>query len=310
MKQHRANNRLLNFSYLGHRALYFGLIVASIFIMFIGKADLALVNSLSSLISDISTPVLSMFSKQTKLLGNTFQSVKNISVMRLENERLLEENRILKKIKILANSIENENLILRNQLNVIPREIPKFITVRAISAPGSIFAHTLLVQAGRRNGLERGQAVLSDGNFVGQVLYVGELSSRILLISDVNSMIPSVLSDNRIPALLNGNNSQLTSLKFLPKGVSPKNGSLVQTSGHGGVLPPSLPIGFTINNSIEEIMVKPASNLNNIDFVQILLWRAKSVPTPIRLDGKNYKPILEQDNDNLLEGFTSRGRRE
>ena len=115
---------------------------------------------------------------------------------------------------------------------------------------------SLLLNAGRKDGVEKGNAVLFNGVFIGQVIRVGENSSRVLLISDVNSMIPVVVSNSRIPSILTGENLILPSLKFLPNNVKLTRGSVVQTSGHGGLLPSGLPIGTVVQNASERYFYK------------------------------------------------------
>ena len=306
MKQKRTfeKQKLINLSLLSQRIAYISLLLASILIMYIGKADLLVINKINSLVSDASYPMLSVFSKQTELVESTVNSIKSSATLKGENLKLIEENEKLKKYKIISELKEEENLSLRNQLNLIPKQINNFVSARAISAPGSVFAHTLLVHAGRKNGLEKGQAVLSNGSLIGQVINVGQITSRVLLISDFNSMIPSVVSGNRVPGLVSGENNQILNFKFLPKGFIPENGSIIQTSGHGGLLPPGIPIGKVISAKNGEVFLKSFESLNNIDFVQIVLWRADSVSLPQKLSSKNFKPIESKEGKNILEGMT------
>ena len=307
MKQKRKfeNNNLLNLSNVGQKSLYFGLIIFTFLILFIGKADLAIINKVSVIIGDMSSPIISSFSKQTKIIGNSFNYLKNTTSLQEENKNLNLENIKLKKYELLAEIYENENVVLKKQLNLIPKGIPNFITSRAISAPGNIFNHSLLLNSGRKQGIEKGNAVLFNGVFVGQIVSVGNNSSRLLLISDVNSMIPVVVSNNRIPSVLSGENLILPSLKFLPNNVVLKHGSIVQTSGHGGLLPAGLPIGTVVKNLTEKNYVKPLIDLNLIDYVQVLLWKADGVKTNKKND--NFRPLLPNKDFNLLQGFTSRG---
>ena len=60
----------------------------------------------------------------------------------------------------------------------------------------------MLLNAGRKDGVEKGNAVLFNGVFIGGV--ISENSSRVLLISDINSMMFIVVSNNRIPSILTG----------------------------------------------------------------------------------------------------------
>jgi len=307
MKQQRKfeNNRLIALTNIGQRSLYFGLIVLTFLIMFIGKADLAIIKKLNIIISDLSSPIISSISNQTKIIGNSFNYLSNTASLKEENKILYLENMKLKKYEILSNMYESENLLLKNQLNLVPQKIPNFITVRAISAPGNVFAHSLLINSGRRAGIEKGNAVLFNGMFIGQIVSVGNNSSRVLLISDVNSMVPVVVSNNRIPSILTGENLILPSLKFLPNNVKLSHGSIVQTSGHGGLLPAGLPIGTVVKHSLEKNYVKPLIDLNLIDYLQVLLWRADGVDN--NDDYRNFRPLNSQESINLLEGVTSRG---
>ena len=307
MKQQRKfeNNRLIALTNIGQRSLYFGLIILTFLIMFIGKADLAIIKKIDIIISDLSSPIISSISNQTKIIGNSFNYLSNTASLKEENKILYLENMKLKKYEILSNMYESENLLLKNQLNLVPQKIPNFITVRAISAPGNVFAHSLLLNSGRRAGIEKGNAVLFNGMFIGQIVSVGNNSSRVLLISDVNSMVPVVVSNNRIPSILTGENLILPSLKFLPNNVKLSHGSIVQTSGHGGLLPAGLPIGTVVKHSLEKNYVKPLIDLNLIDYLQVLLWRADGVDN--NDDYRNFRPLNSQESINLLEGVTSRG---
>ena len=311
MKQQRKfeNKKILSIGNIGQKSIYFGLIISTVLIMLIGKADLAIVNRISIFLTDLSSPVISTISKQTQIIGDSFIFLKNTASLRKENRSLYEENLKLKKFEIISRIYESENLILNNQLNLIPSKIPNFKTVRAISAPGNVFSHSMLLNAGHVDGIEKGNAVLFNGIFIGQVLKVGKKSSRVLLISDVNSKIPIVVSNNRIPSILTGENLVLPSLQFLPNNVKIDNGSIVQTSGHGGLLPAGIPIGFTVNSSTEKIYVRPAIDLNLINYVQVLLWRADGVRLSDKINGNYFKPMNSEDNLNIFEGLTSRGNR-
>ena len=307
MKQQRKfeNNKLIALTNIGQKSLYFGLIIITFLIMFIGKADLAIIKKINIIISDLSSPIISSFSNQTKIIGNSFNYLSNTASLKEENKNLYLENMKLKKYEILSNMYESENLLLKNQLNLVPQNIPNFITARAISAPGNIFAHSLLINSGRSVGIEKGNAVMFNGMFIGQIVSVGNNSSRVLLISDVNSMIPVVVSNNRIPSILIGENLILPSLKFLPNNVKLNQGSIVQTSGHGGLLPAGLPIGTVVKHSSEKNYVKPLIDLNLIDYLQVLLWRADGVNN--NENYRNFRPLNSQETINLLEGVTSRG---
>ena len=94
MKQKRKfeNNNILNLSNFGQKSLYFGIIILTFLILFIGKADLAILNKISIVIADMSSPIISSFSKQTKIISNSFNYLKNTTSLQEENKNLYQEN--------------------------------------------------------------------------------------------------------------------------------------------------------------------------------------------------------------------------
>ena len=80
-----------------------------------------------------------------------------------------------------------------------------------------------------------------DG-LVGYIISTGQRSARVLLLSDVNSKIPVILSSSSWPALAIGQNKKRLALDFLPIQAKAEVGELVLTSGHGGILPTGISV--------------------------------------------------------------------
>ena len=79
MKQQRKfeNKKILSIGNIGQKSIYFGLIMSTVLIMLIGKADLAIVNRISIFLTDLSSPVIATISKQTQIIGDSFIFLKN-----------------------------------------------------------------------------------------------------------------------------------------------------------------------------------------------------------------------------------------
>ena len=58
-----------------------------------------------------------------------------------------------------------------------------------------------------------------------------------LLTIDINSMIPSYLTQSGWPAIAQGENGKLLKLRFLSSEAKPIIGEILETSGHGGIFP-------------------------------------------------------------------------
>ncbi|MFX4941244.1 rod shape-determining protein MreC, partial [Acinetobacter baumannii] len=87
-----------------------------------------------------------------------------------------------------------------------------FITARVVADPGGPFVRTVLTTAGRRHGVRKGQAAMAGPGLIGRVIEVGEWSSRVLLITDLNARIPVVMENSRQRAVLSGDNSEMPRL--------------------------------------------------------------------------------------------------
>ena len=87
-------------------------------------------------------------------------------------------------------------------------------------------------------------AVKDQSYYVGKIINVNLLTSRILLATDLNSKIPVIIEPNGINAILSGNGSNLYGdLEFLPKLNEIEEGAIVYTSGIDGIISPAIPVG-------------------------------------------------------------------
>ena len=73
----------------------------------------------------------------------------------------------------------------------------------------------MVVNGGRVDGIKKGQPVISSLGLVGSIISVGPSSSRVLLTIDINSMVPSYLTQSGWPAIAQGENGKLLKLRFL-----------------------------------------------------------------------------------------------
>ena len=98
---------------------------------------------------------------------------------------------------------------------------------------------------------------------VGRVIQVGKKTSRVLLITDINSQIPIYFEKSKHKAILTGKNSDLLEIKFLKPRVFLIDNDRVFTSGEGGVLPRGLKVGTyikSLNSDINKIKILPTVN--------------------------------------------------
>jgi rod shape-determining protein MreC len=111
-------------------------------------------------------------------------------------------------------------------------------------------------------------AVLEGKNFIGRIVDVNYFSSRVLLITDLNSKISIISEPSGNHAILSGRGSSNPSLDYLPENNKIKNGDKIYTSGKEGIFQPGIVIGeANINKKNVEVLLY--SELSQITFVNI-----------------------------------------
>lgn len=255
---------------LAQRFSFLLLVLLSIALMMIGKIDAVLVEGLRARVTDAFAPILEVFAEPAATAARFVEDLSSLTELRAENARLRAENERLRQWQQAALRLDAENRSLRALLNFKSDPAARYITARVIADPGGAFARTLVVTAGRRDGVRKGLAVVAGEGLVGRVVAVGEWSARILLVTDINARIPVVLESSRQRAVMGGDNSPRPRLHYLPPEAAVQVGDRVVTSGHGGVFPPGLPVGVVASVADGVVRVEPFVDASRVEHVQLI----------------------------------------
>ena len=221
-----------------------GLVVLSVLLLVLAKADIRLTGYMGERLTDAITPVLAALNRPVVALRDGFERVGGLLAAYEENARLREENRRLLGWQAEAARLAVQNRSLQRMLAVPTLEHPAArLTARVVGDSGGAFVQALLLDAGAEQGVTKGMSATTPEGLVGRVIDVGERSARALLITDFNSRIPVVVESSGDHALLEGDNSPLPILRFLPLKPGFAIGDRVLTSGRGGLLPAGLAVG-------------------------------------------------------------------
>jgi rod shape-determining protein MreC len=193
-----------------------------------------------------------------------------VIVVYRQNEALREENRRLLQWQEAARRLAAENKALRDLDKLVPDQSMTQLSARVIADSGGAFLRNMLVNAGARDGVARGQAALTGEGLVGRVSEVGQRTARILLLTDLNSHIPVMIEGSNERALLDGDNSGRPRLAFLEAKAKLDIGDRIVTSGSGGVFPPGLPVGVIAAIEGGIVRVDPYAELSRLDIVRLV----------------------------------------
>ena len=181
--------------------------------------------------------------------------------------------RELQEELIVTQGLITQNKRLKEQTNFVDFPDTKIITGRVVAHSGGPFVKSMLINIGQDNGARLGQAVMSEYGLVGVIVEVASSFARVLQITDINSQIPVVTENTRDPAIIKGDNSRFLKLKFMPNGSLLAVGDRIVTSGHGGLLPPDIPIGHIAEIDGTSVLVSSLVDWDRLDYIRILDYR-------------------------------------
>ncbi|MCX7895991.1 MAG: rod shape-determining protein MreC [Thermoanaerobaculum sp.] len=163
------------------------------------------------------------------------KTLAQLQQLKEENQRLARENQIL----------ASELLILR-QAHGLLGSFPSFqrqAILAAVVSRDLLGTHTLVVNRGRRHGVERDSAVVATEGVLGRVDLVWEEAARVQLLSHPAAAAAARVVGVEGEALLLG--GERPRLEGLPPYTEVPVKSPVVTTGSEGIYPPGLPLGIT-----------------------------------------------------------------
>ena len=117
-------------------------------------------------------------------------------------------------------------------------------------------------------------AVLDREYLVGKVVEVNYLTSRILLLSDLNSKIPVIIEPGNFQSILSGTGKSDGIIQYLKENYLIEENSTIYTSGAGGLFKAGIPIGkIEIKESNKEKKVDFFSDFSQLRFVKIMSFK-------------------------------------
>lgn len=249
------------------------------------------------------------------LLDGVSDNLVDTNTLQIENkvlkDQLLEKNADL----LLLDQLKVENQRLRLLLNSPLRHDEYKKIAEVLTAETDPYRQQVVINRGEKDGAYVGQPVIDEKGVVGQIISVGQNTSRILLISDVTHSIPlQVLrSDIRVIASGTGRADELV-LDNVSHSADIEKGDLLVTSGLGHRFPEGYPVAIVEsvsregNNYFATVVAKPLASLERLRYL-LLLWptnedikRLHNSPNQIKEVVKQRLSSSQQNNDENKSG--------
>ena len=251
------------------RFAFLFLVAGAFALMLLGKADTLLVERIRTAVGDAAAPILEFIARPIDSISVAVEGIGKLADLRARNVFLERENERLRHWQAVARRLEAENTALRSLTDMAPDPRLRFVTARVVGDQGGAFARSVLINAGTRDGVAKGQAAITSEGLAGRVVEVGVRSARVLLVTDINSRIPVLVGEGRDRAILAGDNTNQPRLRYLAPGTEIRPGDHVVTSGQGAIFPPGLPIGVVTQASETTLRVQPFVDWAHMEFLRL-----------------------------------------
>ena len=248
----------------------FILIIFSTLLIFLETIDAKPLNKIRSFVKDVVYRTAVVANYPTKIFSGSYNLVEDHFNLYQNYNNLKKENEDLKNKYSKSEFLELENSQLRKLIDEQAQSESNLVSARVMLDEQSPYLNSFVINIGGNKEIKNGMAVLDGKNFIGRIVDVNFFSSRILLITDLNSKIPVISEPSGNHAILSGHGDNKPTLQYLSENHKIQEKDKIYTSGKEGIFAPGIPIGeVKIDKDIVEVELY--SELSEITFVNINL---------------------------------------
>lgn len=236
-------------------------------------------SGLNSVAADATEPMAQASAGGRSAGKNAFATLSGFFQSGSEHARVARELAEAKVRLIEAQAIKDENRRLKQLLDLDEGDAQPVAFARLVGSTGTSTRRFATLGAGADRGVTKGMPVRSPMGLVGRVLEVGSSSSRVLLITDTESLVPVRRARDGVAAFAQGQGDGTIRVRLVNLGLNPlRRGDVMVTTGSGGLYRPGTPMAVVTKLLRDGAIARVLSNPSDTDFV--IVERAWSPPPP------------------------------
>lgn len=163
-----------------------------------------------------------------------------------------------------AKAVEAENDRLKALLGLYNGETSPIATTRLVASSASSVRRFAYIGVGSSDGVEIGMPVHSERGVIGRVLETSLASSRVLLLTDTESVLPVRRASDQTVAFAEGRGDGLLRIRLINLGLNPLEvGDVFVTSGAGGYYRPGVAVAvlseITPDGGVAQLIAEPSA---------------------------------------------------
>ena len=233
-------------------------------------------------------------------IKNSFFEVKSYTSFFKEYKKNKDELESLKSNYISNEIIQFENIELKELINDYVSSSDK-ILAKIIVDHDSPYLKSIIINKGSKDNIRIGTSIYDQSYLVGRVIEVNYKTSRVLLLSDLNSNVPATIAPQNIQAIITGSGDYYGEIKYTKEKIDDEfsEESIIYTSGTGAIFKSGVPIGKlkTKENETNKYFVEFFSDFSQLKYVFAEIETRSPV---INLD-KELNEINSSNLDTTLE---------
>ena len=263
----------------------------SVFIIVLSSLDFKAVKYLKAAISEIVYRSSFVVSIPENIAKSAFTEVVEYTTYFNSFKKNRMELESLKSDYVSNEIIQYENKELKELINDYVSSSDK-ILAKIIVDHDSPFLKSIIINKGSKDNIKIGTNVYDQSYLVGRVIEVNYKTSRVLLLSDLNSNVPVTIAPQNIQAIVTGSGSDYGQIKYIKSGLTEdlEGESIVYTSGTGAIFKSGVPIGILQSfkeNSVNEYKVEFYSDFSQLKYVFVEIVTKKEISQAIENNNSN-----------------------
>ena len=248
------------------------LIFFSLILLSLGKLNFAGIEYLKTGVKEVVYRSSFIVSTPENYLKVSYQKIKKHFLFYNDYTEVKSELKKLKSKQIADEYLVEENKRLKKIVDDYLVDTDE-IVAKILIDKSSPFLRSIIINKGSKNNVKLGMAALDEAYLVGKVVEVNYLTSRVLLVTDLNSKIPISIEPGGYQSILSGTGKDFAVLQYLKEDYPIIDDNLVYTSGSGGVFKAGIPIGKIKSLNDNDKIVDFFSDLSQLRFVKIISFK-------------------------------------
>ncbi len=225
------------------------LLIVSIFVIVLSNLDLKIIRYLKIGINEVVYRSTFVVSIPENFIKKTVSEINEYTTFYKNYKEDKKELSLLKSNNISSEIIQFENKELKELINDYIISSNKLLA-KIIVDHKSPFLKSIIINKGSKDDIKIGTNIYDQSYLIGRVIEVNYKTSRVLLLSDLNSNVPVTIVPQNIQAIITGSGDDYAQIKYIKDGLLEdlKEQSIVYTSGTGAIFKSGVPIGKLASN--------------------------------------------------------------